>query len=135
MSGCHIPNCLSTCCNDLLKRIEELASKVHVAEEKISAQTNALLEYWKRMVNQEAQINQIQDNDFDERIHDLEKIEAEPRLIRMEEWLGWNRAKAVCITCQGYGKVAREDDGESSQGEADRWMVVECPSCEGKKVV
>lgn len=43
--------------------------------------------------------------------------------------------KKECVTCQGYGKVAREDDSEAAQGEADCWMVVECPSCEGKKVV
>lgn len=127
MSGCHIPNCLSPCCHDLLEQITLLEGKV---KENWNVTYKRDESFGKRIIKLEEQIKTIHNDlkcvsdwmrekdedegsDHDERIDDLENIGAEARLIKIEKWmnqesLSWLKNKV--------------NDFKQDTGKTDRWM-------------
>lgn len=89
MSEGHIPNCLSPCCQDLLEKINQITSSQKAEWERIYKRNES---FGHRLIKHENSIKSLTDGvnemcDHDERIHDLENVSPEKRLIRIEEAL------------------------------------------------
>jgi hypothetical protein len=138
MSGCHIPNCMSPCCHDLLDMINELS---HIVSALLLDRVKEL-ERWPSLI----QHLDRSKNDLQEQINRLEQSrEAHSRsnkdLFDRVSKLEGKKVKNMipCPVCNGTGevhqKMVADRDYQIAQKGETIIRITTCTMCGGNKKV
>lgn len=140
MSGCHVPDCLSVCCTGLKNEIAALSQDVkknwevtYKRGETFGKRLIALEEQPTRANEEVAQLAQFVDDFVHSANGRIENLICSFNTLKKR--IDQLDIIKKCQPCQGIGKVVAQDLSPNSQGEDDRWIVVDCPGCKGKKFV